>query len=214
MYDNVFVGKNANIQPKRILILGESHYEENGEIDGTDSVVKYLAINGNDNETQFYKNIMRTFGYEITEENRKKFWNIVYCGNYIDDLCGKGENNPASKKVKEKNKDTTRESRTRYNNSLFSFINENEIDIVFCFSRLVYSNLPGFAKGESEEMPIKHKTQYLKKFTYKPNCAHKKCDVQLKKPVTVYGLKHPSSSYSYETYFEQHFKDEKNNIGL
>lgn len=213
MYDNVFVGENANIQPKRILILGESHYEENGEIDGTDSVVKYLAINGNDNETQFYKNIMRTFGYEITAESRKDFWSKVYCGNYIDDPCGKGKDNPASKKVKE-DENTKRENRTKYNNSLFNFINKNEIDIVFCFSRLVYNNLPGFAKGESEETLIKHKTQYLKKFTYKSNRAHKKCDIQLKKPVIVYGLKHPSSSYSYKVYYEQYFKDEKDSIGL
>ena len=76
MYDNVFIGENAHNQPKRILILGESHYEESGKIDGgTASVVKYLAINGNDNKTQFYKNIMRTFGYEISKESRNEFWN-------------------------------------------------------------------------------------------------------------------------------------------
>lgn len=206
MYDNVFVGKNANKQPKRILILGESHYEEDGKIDGTDGVVKHLAINGNDKETQFYKNIMLTFGYEITEENRKEFWSKIYCGNYVNKPCGKGKNNAAKTHINE--------NRIEYNDSLFNFINESEIDIIFCFSRLVYNNLPGFAKGESEELLIEHKTQYLKRFTYKPNCAHKKCDIQLKKPVTVYGLKHPSSSYSYITYYEQHFKNEKDNIGL
>lgn len=206
MYKNVFVGENASKQPKRILILGESHYEEDGEIDGTDGVVKHLALNGNDDKTQFYKNIMKTFDYEITPEKRKLFWNKVYCGNYVDDLCGKGENNPAKELIKD--------NQIKYNDSLFSFINENEIDIVFCFSRLVYNNLPGFAKGESEELLIEHKTQYLKRFTYKPNCAHKKCDIQLKKTVTIYGLKHPSSSYSYITYYEQHFKNEKDSIGL
>ena len=31
MFKNVFIGENAKNQSKRILILGESHYEEAGE---------------------------------------------------------------------------------------------------------------------------------------------------------------------------------------
>ena len=110
MYDNVFIGENAQNQTKRILILGESHYEESGKIDGgTASVVKYLAINGNDNKTQFYKNIMRTFGYEISKESRNEFWNKVYCGNYVNDPCGKGKNNPAKSEISK--------NRTKYNDN-------------------------------------------------------------------------------------------------
>lgn len=57
MFKNMFIGENAKNQSKRILILGESHYEETGEIDGTESVVKFLAVEGNDTEkkTMFYK---------------------------------------------------------------------------------------------------------------------------------------------------------------
>ena len=204
MYDNVFIGENANKQPKRILILGESHYEEDGEIDGTDSVVKHLAINGNDTKTQFYKNIMRTFGYKITEESRKDFWSKVYCGNYVNKPCGKGKNNSAKALINE--------NRIEYNDSLFNFINENEIDIVLCFSRLVYNNLPSFAKGESQNQLtaksdlLKHRYHELYKFEYQPDCEHKHCDVKLKKILTIYGFKHPSACYSHSTYCN-YFKD-------
>lgn len=200
MYDNVFVGENAHKQPKRILILGESHYEEDGKIDGgTASVVKHLAINANDTKTQFYKNIMRTFGYEITEESRKDFWGKVYCGNYVNKLCGKGKDNTAKSKISE--------NRTVYNNDLFNFINENEIDIVLCFSRLVYNSLPSFAKGENQEQLIKesellkHRYHELYIFEYQPDCEHKHCGVKLKKTLTVYGFKHPSACYSHSTYY-------------
>ncbi len=196
MFKNVFIGENAKNKSKRILILGESHYEEAGEIDGTESVVKFLAVEGNDTEkkTMFYKNIMKTFGYDITPENRVLFWNKVFCGNYVDKLCGKGENNTAKHHI--------HHNRNVYNNKLFDFINENEIDIVFCFSRLVYNNLPSFAKSEKEIKLITYPQLYLNKFTYQPNCNHKWCDVQLKKQLTVYGLKHPSAFYNPETYSE------------
>ena len=196
MFKNVFIGKNAKNQSKRILILGESHYEEIGEIDGTESVVKFLAVEGNDTEkkTMFYKNIMKTFGYDVTPENRKLFWNKVFCGNYVDTLCGKGENNTAKHHITN--------NRKNYNNSLFDFINKNGIDIVFCFSRLVYNNLPGFAKGEKEEKLINHKKLYLNKSEYRPEYIHKWCDIRLNKQLTVYGLKHPSAFYSSEKYSE------------
>ena len=211
MYDNVFIGENANKQSKRILILGESHYEEDGEINGTDSVVKHLAINGNDTKTQFYKNIMRTFGYKITKESRKDFWSKVYCGNYVNKPCGKGKNNSA--------KTFINKNRIEYNDSLFNFINENEIDIVLCFSRLVYNNLPSFAKGESQNQLtakselLKHRYHELYKFEYQPECEHKHCDVKLKNTLTVYGFKHPSACYSHSTYYNS-LENERNIIRL
>lgn len=196
MFKNVFIGENAKNQSKRILILGESHYEESGEIDGTESVVKFLAVEGNDTEkkTMFYKNIMLTLGYDVTPENREFFWNKVFCGNYVDELCGKGENNTAKYHISE--------NRKKYNNDLFSFINKNEIDIVLCFSRLVYNNLPSLTKGEKQERLTGHRTQYLNKCEYQAERVHKWCDVQLNKQLTVYGLKHPSAFYSPEIYFE------------
>lgn len=196
MFKNVFVGENAKKQSKRILILGESHYKEETEIDGTESVVKFLAIDGNDSKykTMFYKNIMQTFGYDITPENRMVFWNKVFCGNYVEKLCGKGKDNTAT--------DYITNNRKNYNNSLFDFINENEIDLVICFSRLVYNNLPSFVQGEKEEKLNSHQTQCLKKCEYLPECDHKWCDIQLKKRLTVYGLRHPSAYFNPEIYSE------------
>lgn len=196
MFKNVFIGENAKNQSKRILILGESHYEETGEIDGTESVVKFLAVEGNDTEkkTMFYKNIMKTFGYDANLMNRKLFWDKVFCGNYVDELCGKGKNNTAEHHISN--------NRKNYNNSLFDYINKNEIDVVLCYSRLVYNNLPSFSKDEKEEKMINHKKLYLYKSEYQPQYIHKWCDVLLNKHLTVYGLKHPSAFYSFEIYSE------------
>lgn len=193
MFKNLYIGDKAANQSVKVLILGESHYESDGEIDGTAGVVNYLAVQGNDNNTQFYKNIMRTFGYEITLEQRNLFWNNIYCGNYISELCGIRENNTAAKKIKAE--------RRRYNNELFTCIDHNKIDVVICFSRLVYNNLPGFAENETEEVLIAHPSNSLKKFMYYAG-SHKNCDVDLERNVTVYGLRHPSAGFSPSTYWE------------
>ena len=203
MFKNVFVGENAAKQPVKVLILGESHYEGNGKIEGTHGVVDYLAVFGNDNDTRFYKNIMKAFGYDITLEQRKRFWSKVYCGNYVSDLCGIRESNPAAEKIKY--------NRKQYNNELFTYINGHEIDVVLCFSRLVYNNLPSDADGEKDEIIIKHKTNYLKKIEYHANTEHKICSVTLIKPLTVYGLKHPSAGFSASVYCD-YFKNTKINF--
>lgn len=203
MFKNVFVGENAAKQPVKVLILGESHYEHNGKIDCTDGVVKHLAIDGNDQKTQFYKNILRTFNYDITPEQRKLFWNKVYCGNYVSKLCDTRKNNIA--------RDLIKDNKKIYNDELFDFINKNRIDVVLCFSRLVYNNLPSAADGEKDEIIIKHKTNYLKKIEYHANIEHKICSVTLIKPLTVYGLKHPSSGFSASVYCD-YFKNTKINF--
>lgn len=191
MFKGVFIGKNATKQTKRILILGESHYEENGKIEDTKSVIKYICLDGNLKDGRFFENVLRTFGYETTPKQRTEFWNKVYFGNYVEELCGKGINNTAEDKIKR--------NREKYNNSLFDFINKNQIDIVFCFSRLVSNNLPDINKNEKESYPITGKF-YLSKREYLPQCSHKHTECKLLKSLTVYGLKHASAYYNYSNY--------------
>lgn len=199
MYKGVFIGNSAAKQPIKVLILGESHYESKSEIESTADVVNYLAIQGNDECTQFYKNIMKTFGYDTTLSQRELFWSKVYCGNYVSELCGVREDNTAAKMIKE--------NKEQYNDALFTFINANEIDVVFCFSRLVYKNLPSATNGEKEKLIIGHKTNSLKQFNYQAGVKRDGCSVLLKKPLTVYGLRHPSSGFSPAVYYD-YFKKE------
>ena len=192
MFADVYQGEQAAKQPIHVLILGESHYESASKINGTADVVRYLAVEGNDTNTQFYKNIMKTFGCDPTPEQRQLFWNKVYCGNYVSDLCGIRGNNTAAKRIKT--------NRKRYNDELFSFINDKGIDVVFCFSRLVYRNLPSAATGEKEDSLIESATNRLTRFQYNAGIEHGDCGVLLKKPLTVYGLKHPSAGFSPTVY--------------
>lgn len=197
MFVDVYQGEQAAKQPIRVLILGESHYEGESKINGTADVVRYRAVEGNDNKTSFFKNIMKTFGYDPIPEQRLLFWSKVYCGNYVSELCGIRKNNTAADKIKN--------NRKRYNDELFAFVNDHDIDIVFCFSRLVYRYLPAATSGENEELLINHRTNSLKRFVYQAGVEHNECGIVLKKPLVIYGLKHPSAGFSptvYRDYFD------------
>jgi hypothetical protein len=76
------------------------------------------------------------------------------------------------------------EKRRRMNDALFQFINENEIDIVVCFGRLVMDHLPSLNpqyKKEEDGGKLKDgkifvggKRDYIGKCTYLPDIEHKK----------------------------------------
>ena len=88
-------------------------------------------------------------------------------------------------------------------NQLFEFINENEIDIVFCFSRKVYEKLPSLDKdlGDSETAKDENDSHRLNKCIYCAGVAQRDhVSISLAKTVTVYGLKHPSQGFSYQKY--------------
>lgn len=87
--------------------------------------------------------------------------------------------------------------RKQYNEELFKFVNENEIDIVCCFSRLVYQNLPAKSSFENSGITIGvpdigGKRDYIQKFIYQPGVRNN-CDIALNKPLMVYGFRHPSA---------------------
>ncbi|MDE6724279.1 MAG: hypothetical protein K2J79_01625, partial [Ruminiclostridium sp.] len=178
MYRKEFKGKYAEDQKVRILILGESHHwsdednnkseEERQEKENTYTTFKvvnnylenYNNHFGNDRDRayRFFEYIVRTFDID-PEEQRNDFWNRVYFGNYIDRLCG--VRNDAAKKLLK-----IEENRKKYNEQLFSFIREKEIDIVFCFSRKVYNHLPALENDDKEEVDEEKDTHRLNKRTY------------------------------------------------
>lgn len=128
MYHGVYEGSVAAAQPKKILILGESHHD----IDhSTQTVVEdYLKKN----HIPFFRDIAQAFGIAAgTEEERVFLWNKVFFGNYIDvSLDGpSGEGDQTARKLIAGNKE-------RYNQDLADFIQAHEIDQVFCFSFRVF----------------------------------------------------------------------------
>lgn len=206
MHHGIYEGKNAKGRTKRILILGESHHisktdENNMEVGKpatytTASIVEEYIGGSNASSLEFFRKIGKAFGYEMeSEQDRSTFWNEVWFANYIDTLCGIKDG--TAKKVLSET-----ENRKKYNNSLFGFVNENEIDVVVCFSRLVYNNLPGFnkqyvkaeRKGKIKEgMKAGGQNDYIEKCIYLPDANHNYTDIMLKKPLEVYNLRHPSA---------------------
>lgn len=197
MHRGVFEGNQAKDQPVKVLILGESHYwgEDKREEDKLTYKVmdNYLA---GKNRYRFFDNIVRAFG--VNPEKRTEFWERVWFGNYIDEPCGIRDSK-ATALLKRPGK------REELNEQLFSFIEENRIDIVFCFSRKVYDKLPPLEEGDQEKLGVKIDSHRLNECRYVAG-QRKHVSVSLSKPVTVYGLKHASQGFSYRRY-ESKIKD-------
>ncbi|MBQ7769094.1 MAG: hypothetical protein IJ403_09485 [Oscillospiraceae bacterium] len=201
MHNGEFRGDLAENQKVRVLILGESHYwgEDKKEEDKlTSKVVETYLKKYNsrirsekDRSYRFFDNIVQAFG--IDPENRTDFWNRVWFGNYIDEPCGVRDSQ-ATKVLKRPGK------RDALNKQLFEFIEENKIDIVFCFSRKVYAKLPPLElAGDSEKTGEKSDSHRLDMCVYGAG-ERKAVSIPLSKSVTVYGLKHPSQGFSYRKY--------------
>ena len=201
MHHGVFEGQKAKDQKVGVLILGESHYwdEDKKEEDKlTSKVVETYLKKYNsrirsekDRSYRFFDNIVQAFG--IDPENRTDFWNRVWFGNYIDEPCGVRDSQ-ATKVLKRSGK------RDALNKQLFEFIEENKINIVFCFSRKVYDKLPPLElAGDSEKTGEKSDSHRLDMCVYGAG-ERKAVSIPLSKSVTVYGLKHPSQGFSYRKY--------------
>lgn len=202
MHHGVFHDKNAEVKPKRILILGESHHIDK-KADGKDkiagvpasyttaSVVEEYIIDPNKYNLHFFNKIAWSFGRSTkTDSERREFWSQFYFGNYVDVLCGIKDDR-AVKQIKEHRKE--------YNNALFNFINEHNIDTVICFGRRVFNALPSLADNSEDNGFIKSDIyvgkikDYIGLCTYNPNVEHKNVEVKLNKSLQAYGLRHPSA---------------------
>lgn len=202
MYTGVFKGEKAEKQKVRVLILGESHHYETESTQKTvDGYLDECKKEGHGEKCHdFFDQIIRAFGKD-PETERDEFWNSVWFGNYIDKICGVGDlqavkllSNPANRKT--------------YNDDLFEFVNDNQIDIIFCFSRRVYNHLPSLAKGDEYEEKIndkiylltkagKQKPDYISYCKYLPGLSHDHTTKQLKKSLDIYGMLHPSGRYGF-----------------
>ena len=143
MFKGVYEGKKAKCQNKRILILGESHYDKDGYDNfTTKSVIENYHLNPNEKKYNFFHKIAQCFSVNTNDIDKEFecFWSNVYFANYVDELCGIGDSK--AKSLIENNK-------KEYNNELFEFININKIDIVFIFGRTVYNNLPSYSKNKA-----------------------------------------------------------------
>ena len=224
MHWGVFHGKDADKQPNRILILAESHHiskekDSKDKIPGipatysTESVIRnnYYA-QPTDSKYCIFDKIARSFGV-IPEQpgKREAFWEKVYFGNYINVLCGVRDGTAKSLLKKETS------NRQRYNDALFRFINDHQIDIVFCFSRLVYNKLPSLSKNpeickqenleEKDCGEIGGRNDFIKCCKYLAGTDHNATTVHLQKDLRVFGMRHPSAWGGYDpTHYAEHLK--------
>lgn len=199
MYQGVWCPKNEKSSPK-ILILGESHYGDAGtqgqkSTGLTKEVVKYfLSGKVKDQWKEFFYKIAISFGYKRDINEIADFYNRIYFGNYVDVLCDIGTKSKANKYIWE--------NRIEYNNELFEFCNDKDIDIIVCFSKNVSYAMPkkelnGESVCEIEIGKIGNCRNLVFKREYKKGKRGKDCKVSLNKDLIVYGIRHPSCRQGY-----------------
>lgn len=191
-----WIGNHLNNNVK-VLILGESHYDEESNYGDkvtfpTSGVIEYYFIK-RERWASFFDKIAASFGYE--QGNAKNFYEQVYFGNYVDVVCGIQDTNCASYYIGL--------NRQKYNNDLFEFINQNGVNIVICFSKKVYDNLPKLGSKQevcsSESIgQIGKRNNILNYCLYYHDIEHPYCDVKLKNDLKVFGIRHPSAKCGYK----------------
>lgn len=201
-----YEGAAAAAQPKKILILGESHHGDRPEDVGksveegaAEKVVRdYLSQEGKREERlQFFDKIAQCFGIDTEkDEERRLFWEKVFFANYVDVLCGVGDD-AAKMKVREHGKE--------YAKKVEKLVNTHRIDIIFCFSILSYWSLwAHFASGDRHEGVFpdgqgsflsqkvvgrrSDRNVYLRGYTCRA----------MGYPVTIYGIPHPSGRNGFD----------------
>lgn len=197
-----WIGSNIH-ESNRMLILGESHYgDENGTNESMGKPVPYTTegvvraykehkIPGNSKARwdKFFDQMAACFGYPKGKGG--DFYDEVFFGNYVPILCGIAKENRAEHYMKA--------NRTEYNNQLFEFINNHGIDTVVCFSIATFWNLPATADSDRDtyneiELPlIGGRRNIVYYYSYSPFVSHGYCDINLEKPLKVYGIRHPSA---------------------
>ncbi len=198
MHHGVYQGIEAQNQEKRILILGESHHDKKEKIGEpapypTKCIMNtYLEEEKTKNTHHFFHKIARSFGIDTNKkEEKEKFWDKVYFGNYIDVVCSVADGT-AKKMVNQKS--------TCYNKKLKEFVIQEKIDYIFCFGvSAVYNYLPSeegwdrnaiypggkIIVGHTMKNGIEKKV-YLRAGIYRQGG-------YFERKVTVYGIPHPSA---------------------
>ena len=184
----------------RILILGESHYDENtkqGDVNKhiTNRILEYL-LEGNvtDRWKEFFYNIAASFGYSKDIKEIRDFYSKVYFANYVEESCGTGNGNKAEEYIGK--------NRNYYNQAVLEFCNEKNVSIICAFSKKTYNALPKIDKSFGEQVADYHvasrytvgKTFYKKGVKYDRN-------VELKNDLLLYGFNHASRG-GYERAYE------------
>ena len=201
MHPGIWKGKNVETLKQKVLILGESHYvsdfRDNHDALGkvsftTRSIVEeYLKYHISNGRWSFFTKIAKTFGYN-TEDEIRKFYDLVYFGNYVNVLVDKAGKQNGSFFI-DKNK-------TVYNKELFDFCVNSSIDIIACFSIKAYKNLPMDGNKSEDDKSIQRESKksiVLRKWLYEKGSLENNSLI-LDNDLLVYGISHPSWQAGYD----------------
>ena len=141
------------------------------------------------------------FALAIIQEEIKEFYDHVCFGNYVNVVVDKDDKQRDGRSYIKNNKQI-------YNQELFDFCKSKSIDIIVCFSKEAYWNLPsGCGEDQGKETIHRGKRSIkIKKWLYKKGA------LELDKDLLVYGLPHPTgwpgydAKLIYQEYIKKEFK--------
>lgn len=181
MYHGVYEGAAAAAQPRKMLILGESHHDT--DLSTQEVVEDYLKRD----HIRFFREIACSFGIDAGKDKGKEralLWDKVFFGNYVDvSLDGpSGEGDKTAGRLIAANRD-------RYNRDLAEFLRARGIGTVFCFSFRVFDKGLPAAPASFEDVVKEvngHRINPWCGRAYGP-------DSLFGQRVEVYGIPHPRS---------------------
>lgn len=184
MHHGVYEGAAAAAQAKKILILGESHHGEEGlgnpgNYDTSEVIRIYLSQKDTTEQSlQFFHKIALSFGIDGGKDEEKRlFWDKVCFGNYVDVICGIGDD-AAEKQIAE--------NREIYNRELAEFVKAHAIDTIFCFSFRAFDAL-----STENQVCLCDDVYKNGHMIWCARVYHQ--DSSFGRSVKVYGVPHPSS---------------------
>jgi hypothetical protein len=185
-----FVGKNytsGGIFCKRIMVLGESHYCDEGCVDCGKCSRHRECMNFTQNVVQTYldkdsehENWMNTFlkferslvGHETDHEDSKKIWNSVLFYNYLQVAMG-GPREAG-----------TPEQYQQAEDALFEMFKTFRPDYVIVWGKRLYANMPSKGWNDSADMVVDG--------YHTPNGIYSPYNIK------VLAVNHPSAGYSWD----------------
>lgn len=213
MYKGVWAGDNI-FPENNILVLGESHYEEEKDkgfessILTKDVVNNFLEYRNGNRKFAHWMNFFTKVAHCVDDSYNNAqiigFYEKIYFGNYIDVLCGLKDGFAVDYLFNQANVE-------KLNDDLFNYVNKNSISDIICVSKLVFCKLPKFRSYENEFLDEENKIVFIK---YKANTEYEGCSILLNGDLNLYCIPHPSGFGFVPKYYNPVFMGLSERLGL
>jgi hypothetical protein len=157
MFDPWNLGRDVSYNGLRLLLIGESHYDDGDELTTdpvavrrfTTDVVNYWAKNGDGGRHRFFPYIFETVSGETwsaDSQEADRFWNSVYFYNYVQSLALTGARQRPTAEMFRDSED-----------AFYAVLKALRPDVILVLGKALWDALPD-GLGEGPSFPSQGKT--------------------------------------------------------